>query len=88
MDDVEKSGPMAAPVEPKIGIEFDSQSNAIFVITCQRCGVVHRNKMSALSDGSKIACDCGAVYTITGDSLVSGQRSIDDLKRTIKNFGK
>lgn len=77
-----------ADVPPKIELEFDKNWNAILVVTCPQCNHKIKRHLRNLPPGSVIECDCGYGVTLTGDDLQSLQKSVDNLKRTLRSFGR
>ncbi len=74
--------------EPKIELDLDNNMNGILIITCPECKKKMKKKFRELSPGKEASCSCGFTVNFSGDDLRSTQRSLDDLKRTLKNFGK
>lgn len=74
--------------EPKIDLEFDNNWNGILVISCPQCKKKTKRKLSELNPGKEVSCSCGFTVSFSGDDLRGVQRSLNDLKKTLKNFGK
>ncbi len=74
--------------EPKVDLEFDNNWNGILNITCPKCQRTMKKHLREIPPGKEVACSCGFTVKFSGDDLRGIQRSFDDLKRTLKNFGK
>ena len=74
--------------EPNIELDIDNNLNGILIITCPECRRKMKKKLRELSPNKEISCSCGFTVNFTGDDLRSTQRSLNDLKRTLNNFGK
>jgi hypothetical protein len=73
---------------PKIDLEFDTRWNAVLILTCPMCHRKIRKYLRDLPPGSIIKCDCGYEVTLSGDNLQALQKSVDELKRTLKSLGR
>lgn len=70
-------------------LDVDRNLVASLIMTCPKCGRRRKEKLAKIKSGTQITCECGEfVWEISGDDLSSVQRSLNDLKRTLKNFGK
>ena len=74
--------------EPEIELDLDSQMNGILIITCPECKKKMKKKFKQIAPGNEASCQCGFTIKFSGDDLRRTQRSLDDLKRALKNFGK
>lgn len=74
--------------DPNIDLKIDNNLNGILVATCRQCKRKLEKKFIELSPGKEIKCSCGFTFSISGDGLRSAQRGLDDLKRSLDNFGK
>lgn len=74
--------------EPKIEFGVDKNLKGILVITCPDCGKKLKKNAKEISPGKEVACSCGFTVSFSGDDLRGVQRSLDDLKRTLKSIGK
>lgn len=68
---------------------FDNQS---IDIPCPKCGKKHPKTTGWLKANNHIVCGCGARINLETSGLKSGlasaDRSLDDLRRTLRNFGR
>jgi hypothetical protein len=74
--------------EPKIDLDLDNNFNATLIVQCGECNRKNKLPMSQASSGKIIKCGCGLEYPLKGDDLRKIQKQLNDLKRTLNNFGK
>lgn len=75
MVDATNAVPIDTIDEPQISIEFDGLGPGMLTIRCQRCGVINRREVRMFFIGSEITCDCGFVFKLTKNSVMSAPRS-------------
>lgn len=58
-------------------------------VTCPHCRMKFRQRVEEMRLGRSRQCPhCGIRIEFTGDDGQKAQRAMDDLQRTIRNFGK
>ena len=57
-------------------------------VKCPGCSRMLKIPVKTMRPGSKHHCQCGAEISLTGDDGSKVQKAMDDLERTMKNFGK
>ncbi len=64
----------------------------VIPIPCGHCGRKHRKSIGWLRTHTKIRCVCGTLINVKADQLKSEMkkvdRAFDQLKQTLKNFGR
>ena len=60
---------------------------AVLLFDCPDCGA--RNRFTARDENAEglVYCDCGLDIALEGDSLRGGQRTLDEINRSVKNLG-
>jgi len=57
-------------------------------IQCTSCNKTHNVKLEKMRPGGSIKCSCGTTIKFKGDDMRKAQKALDDLERTLNNFGK
>jgi hypothetical protein len=74
--------------EPQFDIEVDNNLKGTLIIQCGECNRKNKLPMSQASPNKIIKCGCGIEYPLKDDNIKKIQQQLDDLQRTLKNFGK
>lgn len=61
-------------------------------IPCAKCGSKTKKPIGWIKTNNKFVCSCGVTVNLDADqfrqAIAEADRSLDDLQRTIKSFGK
>lgn len=67
--------------EAKLDLEANDTPKTILIVECPECGDKSRFLLDEVSPGTSVLCNCGGVLNITGDSLKSIRRKLENIDK-------